>query len=155
MRTGCTRAEIIRSPSCGKHGVVVRKPRVHPGGKTGAGDDITRRRGYGAHAGWPTVRLAIMTWLITGGAGYIGAHVVHAMTAAGERVVVLDDFSTGADDRLPKGVPVGRGSVLDRSLLDRVLADYGVTGVVHLAARKQPGSRSSSRWVTTATMCTG
>ncbi|MFD7510722.1 UDP-glucose 4-epimerase GalE [Streptomyces sp. NPDC059853] len=80
-----------------------------------------------------------MTWLITGGAGYIGAHVVHAMTAAGERAVVLDDFSTGADDRLPKGVPVGRGSVLDRPLLDRVLADYGVTGVVHLAARKQPG----------------
>lgn len=83
-----------------------------------------------------------MTWLITGGAGYIGAHVTRAMTAAGERVVVLDDLSTGLPerlDRLPAEVPLVRGSTLDRELLDRALAEYGVTGVVHLAARKQVG----------------
>ncbi|RKN41328.1 UDP-glucose 4-epimerase GalE [Streptomyces hoynatensis] len=84
-----------------------------------------------------------MTWLITGGAGYIGAHVVDVMRAAGERVVVLDDFSTGLPGRLPAGLPVVRGSVADRALLDRTLAGHEgreenrITGVVHLAARKQ------------------
>ncbi|MFF2329410.1 MULTISPECIES: UDP-glucose 4-epimerase GalE [unclassified Streptomyces] len=80
-----------------------------------------------------------MTWLITGGAGYIGAHVVRCMTGAGERVAVLDDLSTGVVERLPADVPLIRGSVADRVLLDRVLARYSVTGVVHLAAKKQVG----------------
>jgi UDP-glucose 4-epimerase len=80
-----------------------------------------------------------MTWLITGGAGYIGAHVARAMTAAGERVVVLDDVSSGIAERLPEGIPLVRGAVLDRELLDRTLAEHAVTGVVHLAAKKQVG----------------
>ncbi|MDB1089778.1 UDP-glucose 4-epimerase GalE [Streptomyces sp. ACA25] len=80
-----------------------------------------------------------MTWLITGGAGYIGAHVVRAMTAAGERAVVLDDFSTGVASRLAPEIPTVRGSVADRALLDRTLAEHHITGVVHLAARKQVG----------------
>ncbi|MBT2487939.1 UDP-glucose 4-epimerase GalE [Streptomyces sp. ISL-96] len=80
-----------------------------------------------------------MTWLITGGAGYIGAHVARTMAAAGERVVVLDDVSSGIPDRLPAEVALVRGSVLDRELLDVTLAEHGVTGVVHLAARKQVG----------------
>ncbi|MFD9497816.1 UDP-glucose 4-epimerase GalE [Streptomyces sp. NPDC060035] len=80
-----------------------------------------------------------MTWLITGGAGYIGAHVAKAMTGAGERVVVLDDISTGIEGRLPADVPLVRGSASDRALLDRVLAEHAVTGVVHLAAKKQVG----------------
>src|SRR5918994_2124991 len=78
-----------------------------------------------------------MAFLITGGAGYIGAHVVHAMTRAGERAVVLDDLSTGDAARVPEGVPLVVGSVLDRELLDRTIAGHGVTGVVHLAAKKQ------------------
>ncbi|MER5771242.1 UDP-glucose 4-epimerase GalE [Streptomyces sp. NPDC001985] len=80
-----------------------------------------------------------MTWLITGGAGYIGAHVTRAMAEAGERVVVLDDMSSGVAERLPEGMAVVRGTVLDRELLDRVLAEHEVTGVVHLAAKKQVG----------------
>ncbi|MGW7199263.1 UDP-glucose 4-epimerase GalE [Streptomyces chryseus] len=80
-----------------------------------------------------------MTWLITGGAGYIGAHVALTMAAAGERVVVLDDVSSGIPHRLPADIALVRGSVLDRELLDRTLAEHGVTGVVHLAARKQVG----------------
>jgi UDP-glucose 4-epimerase len=80
-----------------------------------------------------------MTWLITGGAGYIGAHVAKAMASAGERVVVLDDISTGIPERLPAKIPLVRGSVSDRGLLDRVLAEHAVTGVVHLAAKKQVG----------------
>ncbi|MGW4851872.1 UDP-glucose 4-epimerase GalE [Streptomyces sp. NPDC004288] len=80
-----------------------------------------------------------MTYLITGGAGYIGSHVVRAMTQAGERVVVLDDLSTGYESRVPEGVPLVIGSTLDREVLDRTIAEHGVTGVVHLAAKKQVG----------------
>ncbi|MGW0288775.1 UDP-glucose 4-epimerase GalE [Streptomyces tuirus] len=78
-----------------------------------------------------------MTWLITGGAGYIGAHVARAMAEAGERVLALDDLSAGVPARLPAQVPLVRGSSLDGELLKRVFAEHGVTGVVHLAARKQ------------------
>ncbi|MGA4838531.1 UDP-glucose 4-epimerase GalE [Streptomyces sp. G45] len=80
-----------------------------------------------------------MTWLITGGAGYIGAHVTRSLTGAGERVVVLDDVSSGVPERLPSDVPLVRGSALDGELLRRVCAEHAVTGVVHLAARKQVG----------------
>ncbi|MGD9485678.1 UDP-glucose 4-epimerase GalE [Streptomyces sp. TRM70308] len=80
-----------------------------------------------------------MTYLVTGGAGYIGAHVVRAMVRAGERVVVLDDLSTGLRQRLPSDVPLVEASVLDRAALDRVIAEHGVTGVVHLAAKKRVG----------------
>jgi UDP-glucose 4-epimerase len=80
-----------------------------------------------------------MTWLVTGGAGYIGAHVVHAMAAAGERLVVLDDLSTGDAGRLEglPEVPLVVGSVRDRGLVRRVLREHGVRGVVHVAAKKQ------------------
>ncbi|MFI2613233.1 UDP-glucose 4-epimerase GalE [Streptomyces sp. NPDC018584] len=80
-----------------------------------------------------------MTWLITGGAGYIGAHVVRAMTEAGERAVVYDDLSTGIAERLPAGVPLVTGSTLDAELVARALKDHAITGVIHLAAKKQVG----------------
>ncbi|WP_330309001.1 MULTISPECIES: UDP-glucose 4-epimerase GalE [unclassified Streptomyces] len=80
-----------------------------------------------------------MTWLITGGAGYIGAHVARAMAEAGERVVALDDLSSGVPKRLPESIPLVQGSSLDGDLLKRVFAEHAVTGVVHLAARKQVG----------------
>ncbi|MEE1830256.1 UDP-glucose 4-epimerase GalE [Streptomyces sp. SP17KL33] len=80
-----------------------------------------------------------MTWLITGGAGYIGAHVVRAMLDAGEETVVYDDLSTGVAERVPEGVPLEIGSTLDGEQLARVIRDRHVTGVVHLAAKKQVG----------------
>jgi UDP-glucose 4-epimerase len=80
-----------------------------------------------------------MTWLVTGGAGYIGAHVVRALLADGHEVVVLDDLSTGFKERVPDGVPIVLGTVLDPAALDRALSDHGVTGVVHLAGKKQVG----------------
>ncbi|WP_330458148.1 UDP-glucose 4-epimerase GalE [Streptomyces sp. NBC_00820] len=80
-----------------------------------------------------------MTWLITGGAGYIGAHVVRAMAEAGERTVVYDDLSTGLAARVPQEVPLVVGSTLDGEKLARTLAGHEVTGVVHLAAKKQVG----------------
>jgi UDP-glucose 4-epimerase len=78
-----------------------------------------------------------MSWLVTGGAGYIGAHVVRAMTEGGEDVVVLDDLSTGFAERVPAGVPLVTGSVLDGPLLERTMREHAVTGVVHVAAKKQ------------------
>lgn len=77
-----------------------------------------------------------MTWLVTGGAGYIGAHVVGAMVAAGAPVVVLDDLSTGERSRVPETVPFVRGSLLDTALVAGTIREHGVSGVVHLAAKK-------------------
>ena len=79
-----------------------------------------------------------MTWLVTGGAGYIGAHVVSAMVTDGQDVVAIDDLSTGDASRV-QGAPLVEGSILDRSVLDDTMTRYGVTGVVHIAAKKQVG----------------
>ncbi len=80
-----------------------------------------------------------MTWLVTGGAGYIGAHVVRALVQDGASVVVLDDLSTGAAARVDQAATFVPGTVLDGSLVRRVLADHDVRGVVHIAAKKQVG----------------
>jgi UDP-glucose 4-epimerase len=77
-----------------------------------------------------------MQWLVTGGAGYIGAHVVVAMRSAGESVVVLDDLSTGDPQRV-RGVPMIHGSVLDGHLVARTIREHRIDGVVHLAGKKQ------------------
>jgi UDP-glucose 4-epimerase len=78
-----------------------------------------------------------MTWLVTGGAGYIGLHVVEALRAAHNDVVVLDDLSTGRADLVD--VPLVRGSVHDAALLRTTIREHDVRGVVHLAAKKQVG----------------
>ncbi len=80
-----------------------------------------------------------MTWLVTGGAGYIGAHVVRALVQDGASVVVLDDLSTGEADRVDPAAAFVQGSVLDRGLVRTTLREHGVTGVVHIAAKKQVG----------------
>jgi UDP-glucose 4-epimerase len=77
-----------------------------------------------------------MTWLVTGGAGYLGGHTVLALQALGHAVVVLDDLSTGDPARLPASVPLVVGSVGDRPTVTRVLREFEVAGVLHLAARK-------------------
>ncbi|MEU4113007.1 UDP-glucose 4-epimerase GalE [Kitasatospora sp. NPDC028055] len=80
-----------------------------------------------------------MTWLITGGAGYIGGHVVRQLLDAGERVAVLDDLSTGDASRVPAGVPLIEGSTLDRAVLDAAIREHGIEGILHFAAKKQVG----------------
>jgi UDP-glucose 4-epimerase len=76
------------------------------------------------------------TWLLTGGAGYIGSHVLRAVQRVGVRVVVLDDLTTGDRGRVPDDVPLIVGSVQDTALVRRVLREQAVSGVVHLAAKK-------------------
>ncbi|MEO8527871.1 MAG: UDP-glucose 4-epimerase GalE [Pseudolysinimonas sp.] len=80
-----------------------------------------------------------MTWLVTGGAGYIGAHVVREFLAADMRVVVLDDLSSGHRAFVPAGVPFTRGTILDGSLVERVIDEHDVSGVVHVAGFKYAG----------------
>ena len=80
-----------------------------------------------------------MTWLVTGGAGYIGSHIVAALIESGQRPVVLDDLSTGHEDFIPAEVPFIRGSVLDGEKVLDALTDYDVTGVIHVAAFKYAG----------------
>jgi UDP-glucose 4-epimerase len=75
-------------------------------------------------------------WLVTGGAGYIGAHVTFALRATGVDAVVVDDLSTGYAERLPPDVPLVRADVRDAMVLGRTFARYRPLGVVHLAARK-------------------
>jgi UDP-glucose 4-epimerase len=79
-----------------------------------------------------------MNWLVTGGAGYIGGHVVRALQDDDQQVVVLDDLSTGERHRAGQA-PLVVGSVLDADLLRRTIKDHAVTGVVHIAAKKQVG----------------
>lgn len=80
-----------------------------------------------------------MTWLVTGGAGYIGSHVVRAFLDEGIDVVVIDDLSTGHADFLPANVPFVRGSILDGGLLLDTFARHAITGVVHVAGFKYAG----------------
>lgn len=80
-----------------------------------------------------------MTWLVTGGAGYIGSHIVAALMAAGKPVVVLDNLSTGRKGFVPPGTPLVRGDILDRTLLTGLMSQYDVSGVVHVAGFKYAG----------------
>jgi len=79
------------------------------------------------------------TWMLTGGAGYIGANVLRAMRDAGFDVVVLDDLSAGVRRKVPDGVPLVEASVLDRDAVAAALREHHVTGVIHLAAKKAVG----------------
>jgi UDP-glucose 4-epimerase len=71
--------------------------------------------------------------LVTGGAGYIGSHVVHALTDASWPVVVVDDLSTGRRSAVPEAVPLIEGDIGDRALIDAALARHTPIAVMHFA----------------------
>lgn len=74
-----------------------------------------------------------MTILITGGAGYIGSHMVHALVDVDEPVVVLDDLSTGSRAALPAGVPLVVGDIGDERLVTSLLRNHEVEAIIHFA----------------------
>jgi UDP-glucose 4-epimerase len=80
-----------------------------------------------------------MSWLVTGGAGYIGAHIVRALAAANMRPLVIDDLSSGHASFVPPGVPFVKGTILDSELVKETLRTHKVTGVIHVAGYKYAG----------------
>jgi UDP-glucose 4-epimerase len=75
-----------------------------------------------------------MTILVTGGAGYIGSHMIHTLVEAGEGVIVLDNLSTGFKWAIPKGVQLVTGETGDEALVARLIAEHGVSAIIHFAA---------------------
>ena len=76
-----------------------------------------------------------MKYLVTGGAGFIGSHLVEKLVGRGDEVVILDNLSSGVIDNLFKSkenVMFNQGSILDRSILNRLVSESDY--VVHLAA---------------------
>ena len=77
--------------------------------------------------------------LVTGGAGFIGAHVAEHLLKMGHRVVVIDDLSGGYTDNVPQGADFVKGSILDHALLDALFEEHGFDYVYHLAAYAAEG----------------
>src|SRR5215210_6568465 len=74
-----------------------------------------------------------MTILVTGGAGYIGSHMVYELLGQSESVAILDNLSTGYEFVLPREVPLIVGDVGDASLVAQVISKYQVTEIIHFA----------------------
>ena len=96
-----------------------------------------------------------MTYLITGGAGFIGSHVAEQLLKRGERVVAIDNFNDYYDPAIKRGNAEGlasysqlkmvEGDIRDRDLVERIFAENDISRVAHLAA--MPGVRASVRQV--------
>ncbi|MDE2819114.1 MAG: SDR family NAD(P)-dependent oxidoreductase [Chloroflexota bacterium] len=92
-----------------------------------------------------------MTYLITGGAGFVGSHVAEALLQRGERVLVIDNFNDYYDPAIKRGnaarlsayenLKLIEGDIRDLALLERLFADEAISHVAHLAA--MPGVRAS------------
>jgi UDP-glucose 4-epimerase len=75
-----------------------------------------------------------MTILVTGGAGYIGSHMVYALVDAGEPVVVLDNLSTGFDWAIPKAAQLVVGETGDQALVASLIKQHNIEAIIHFAA---------------------
>ena len=75
-----------------------------------------------------------MTILVTGGCGYIGSHVVKALSEMGEKVVVYDNLSQGSKSALLYNETLVVGDIKDKKNLRQVFVDHDITCVIHLAA---------------------
>lgn len=80
-----------------------------------------------------------MNILVTGGAGYIGSHVVEELKTKQITPIVYDNFSTGHADAVPEDVQLIQGNIHDRNFLEHVLGEYEIDGVMHFAASSQVG----------------
>jgi UDP-glucose 4-epimerase len=75
-----------------------------------------------------------MTILVTGGAGYIGSHMVYALVEAGERIVVLDNLTTGFDWAVASEALLVIGDTGDQSQMASLIAEHDVDSIIHFAA---------------------
>src|ERR1700716_2734802 len=89
--------------------------------------------------------------LVTGGAGYIGSHIVVELAAAGHNPLIVDNFATSSPSVLPRlrrmtdqPVPCITGDVRDRALLKRLFADNAIAAVIHCAGLKAVGEGEAS-----------
>lgn len=76
-----------------------------------------------------------MAILVSGGAGYIGSHMVLELLDRGERVVVLDNLSTGFWWAIPPEATFVQGDIGDQELVEKLIAEHGITALAHFAAR--------------------
>lgn len=72
--------------------------------------------------------------LVTGGAGYVGSHTNHALVAAGQRTVVLDNLVYGHQENVPQGSELVKGELADTALLEGVFARFPIRAVMHFAS---------------------
>ena len=79
------------------------------------------------------------TWLVTGGAGYIGAHVVKSLLENDFKVVIVDDLSTGLARKVPPNVVFEKIDIAETNKLAQIMKSNKVQGVIHLAAKKAVG----------------
>ena len=79
------------------------------------------------------------TWLVTGGAGYIGAHVVKSLLEKDFKVVIVDDLSTGLARKVPQNVIFEKIDIAETNKLAQIMKSNKVEGVIHLAAKKAVG----------------
>lgn len=82
-------------------------------------------------------------WLVTGGAGYIGAHVVRSLISNKRQVLVVDDLSTGKENRVPANADFLQIRLQESKIVTRAIEEFQPVGIIHLAARKQ--ARESTR----------
>jgi UDP-glucose 4-epimerase len=78
-------------------------------------------------------------WLVTGGAGYIGAHVVKSLLENNFEVVVVDDLSTGLERKIPQNITFYKLNISNTLDLTNILKNEKIEGVIHLAAKKAVG----------------
>jgi UDP-glucose 4-epimerase len=74
-----------------------------------------------------------MTILVTGGAGYIGSHMVYGLIAGGEQVVVLDNLTTGFDWAVAQGAKLVLGDIADQVLVGKLIAENSIEAIIHFA----------------------
>ena len=77
-----------------------------------------------------------MKWLVTGGAGYVGSHVVESLLENGDKVVIVDSLVNGSKSRIPKQAKFYKNDIRDSSALEKVIAHEKIEGIMHLAALK-------------------
>ncbi len=97
-----------------------------------------------------------MTVLVTGGAGYIGSHVVRQLVSAGHSVVVADNLSSGIREYVPEGVVFHEGDIGNDQFLESIFTSYPVDAVMHLAAsiEVEESMREPEKYLSNNTLAT-